>query len=160
MTKVARHLSVTHRQAGLTYVEVLIAMVLIAVVLVPGLQALQTGMTGTQIYQSSSTEHYAAIAKMEELLAEQYGTLVAAAAAAGDQLTLSSYSDAPATPDRRLVYLGLYDADNADGDNDVFTVLDPDLDGDSDPFTNFTGLLWIHVEIEGSAVILESLSGS
>jgi len=158
VNKPARHSRVTQRQTGLTYVEVLIAMVLIAVALVPGLQALQTGMTGTQIYQSSTTEHYAALAKMEELLAEQHASLVAAAAAAGDQLTPSSYSDAPATPDRRLVYLGLYDADNADGDNNLFTVLDPNFDDDNDPFTGFTGLVWIHVEVEGSAASLESLS--
>jgi hypothetical protein len=146
------------RQSGLTYVEVLIATVIIVVALVPALEALHTGMLGTQIYTSSSTGHYAATAKMEELLAEQYSALVLAAAAAGDQLTPSSYSDAPATPNRRLVFLGLYDADNADGDNDLFTVLDPNLDGDNNPFTGFTGLVWIRVEVEGSAVALESLS--
>jgi len=156
--KLVCHSLILQRQAGLTYVEVLIAMVLIAVALVPGLQALQTGMTGTQVYQSSTTEHYAATAKMEEMLAEQHGALVAAAAAAGDELTPSSYSDAFGTSDRRLVYLGLYDADNDDGDSNLFTVLDPNLDGDNDPFTGFTGLVWIHVEVEGSAASLESLS--
>lgn len=146
------------RQSGLTYVEVLIATVIIVVALVPALDALHTEMLGTQIYRSSSTEHYAAAARMEELLAEQYGALVSAAAAAGDQLTPSSYSDAPATPNRRLVFLGLYDADNADGDNDSFTVPDPNLDGDNDPFTGFNGLVWVRVAIDGSAATLESLS--
>ena len=133
-------------------------MVIIVVALVPALEALHTGMLGTQIYQSSSTAHYGATARMVELLAEQYGALVSAAAAAGDQLTPSSYSDAPATPERRLVFLGLYDADNADGDNDWFTVADPNLDGDNDPFTGFTGLVWVRVEVERSAAAHESLS--
>ena len=146
------------RQGGLTYVEMLIAMVIIVVALVPALEALHTGMLGTQIYQSSTTEYYAATARMEELLAEQHGALVVAAAKAGDQLTPSTYSDAPATPNRRLVFLGLYDADNADGDDDLFTVPDPNLDGDNDPFTGFTGLVWVRVAVEGSATDLESLA--
>jgi len=149
---------IERHQNGLTYIEVLIAIAIIAVALVPALEALHTGMLGTEIYQSSSTEHYAATAVMEELLAEQHGALVSAAAVAGDESTPSSYSDAPATPNRRLVYLGLYDADNADGDNNLFTVLDPNLDGDNNPYTGFTGLVWLRVQVEGSASALESLS--
>jgi len=146
------------RQNGLTYVEVLVAMAILAVALVPALEALHTGMLGTAIYESTSREHYAATAKMEELLAEQHGALLAAAASAGDELTPSSFSDAPATPNRRLVFLGLYDADNADGDNNLFTVPDLNLDGDNDPFTGYAGLIWVHVAVEGSVTTLESLS--
>lgn len=158
MNKTARHSRISKRQMGLTYIEVLIAMALIAVALVPALEALHTGMLGTEIYQETSTKHYTATAMMEELLAEQHGALVSAAAAAGDEATPTSYSDAPATPNRRLVYLGLYDADNADGDSNLFTVLDPNLDGDNDPYTGFTGLVWLRVEVEGTVVVLESLS--
>lgn len=146
------------RQVGLTYVEVMIAVVIIAAALVPALEALHTGMLGTEIYQSSSAEHYSATGKMEELLAEPYAALLAAAASAGDETTVSGYSDAPATPDRRLVYLSRFDADNADGDNNPFTVPDPNLDGDNDPFTGYSGLIWLRVKIEGSAAALESLS--
>lgn len=135
-------------------------MALIAVALVPALEALHTGMLGTQIYQSSSSQYYGVTARMEEILAEQHGALVAAAAIAGDPSTPSTYSDPPATPDRRLVYLGLYDADNLDGDNNVFTVLDPNLDGDNDPYTNFTGLVWVRVEVQGSVNAFESLVAS
>ena len=148
------------RQSGLTYVEVLIAMAIIAVALVPALQALQTVMLGTAIYQSSTSQHYAVTARMEEVLAEQHGALVAAAAIAGSPSTPSSYSDPVATPGRRLVYLGLYDADNLDGDNNVYTVLDPNLDGDNDPYTNCDGLVWVRVEIEGSVSAFESLVAS
>ena len=145
------------QQSGLTYVEVLIAMVIIVVALVPALEALHTGMLGTAVYQSSTSQHFAITARMEEVLAEQHGALVAAAAIAGSPSTPSSYSDPAATRDRRLVYLGLYDADNLDGDNDIFTVLDPNLDGDNDPYTGFTGLVWVRVELEGSVTAFESL---
>lgn len=146
------------RQSGLTYVEVLIATAIIAMALVPALEALHTMMLGTEIFQSSSEEHYVAVSRMEELLAESHGSLVAAAALAGSPSTPSSYSDPVATPARRLVYLGLYDADNLDGDNNVFTVLDPNVDGDNDPYTGFTGLVWVRVEVEGSVNAFESLA--
>lgn len=142
----------------MTYIEVMIAVVIIAAALVPAMEALHTGMLGTEINRSSTAEHYSATGKMEELLAEPYGALLAAAAIAGDATTISGYSDPPATPDRRLVYLSRFDADNADGDGDPFTVPDANEDGDNDPFTGYSGLIWLRVEIEGSATPLESLS--
>lgn len=146
-----------NRQSGLTLVEVLVAVVLIMVMLVPAMEALRTGMLANDVLQSTSSEHYAVLSLMEEVLAEPYGALTTAAAAAGSESTPSSYSDAADPPDRRLVFVGLYDASNADGDNDVFTVLDSDLDGDGNPYTGYTDLLWVRVEIEGSITSLESL---
>lgn len=142
----------------MTYIEVMVAAALIAIALVPAMDALQTGMLGARIFESSSNEHYAVLARMEEVLAEPYSALTAAAATAGNPKTPGSYSDAPGTPGRRLVFLGLYDANNADGDNDMFTVLDPDLDGDSNPYTAYSGLLWVRVAVEGSVTSLESLT--
>lgn len=158
MTASRYHSHSISRQAGLTYVEVLVAATILALALVPALEALHTGMLGNEVYQISTAEHYAALSKMEELLAEPQATLILAAAVAGDQSTPTSYSDAPGTPVRRLVFLGLYDADNADADNNVFTVLDPNLDGDSNIFTGYTGLVWVRVEVGGSITYLESLS--
>lgn len=149
--------SYRRRQSGLTYVEVLIASVLIMIALVPAVEALHTGMLGSKVLDTTSSEHYAALARMEEVLAEPYGTLIGAAAAAGSQSTPSSYSDAAGPPDRRLVFIALYDADDADGDGDVFTALDPNLDGDSNPYTGYEQLLWVRVEVEGSITALESL---
>jgi len=145
------------RQVGLTYIEVLIAMAIIAVALVPALEALRIGMLGTAVYQSSSSQHYAVTARMEEILAEQHGALVTAAGLAGTPNTPSVYSDPVTSTDRRIVYLALYDAENLDGDGDVFTVPDPNLDGDHDPFTGYTGLVCVRVQIEGSATAFESL---
>ena len=136
----------------------MVATVILAVALVPALKALHTGMLGAEIYDSSSNQHYATLAMMEEVLAEPHATLTAAAAIAGNWKTPSIYSDAAGSPDRRLVYLGLYDANDADGDNNVFTVLDPNLDGDGNPFTGYRDLLWVRVAIEGSIVSVESLT--
>jgi len=146
------------RQSGLTYVEVLVAAVLLAIVLVPALQALHTGMLGAEVHSSTVDQHYAVLSRMEEVLAEPYSMLTAAAGAAGDEQTPTTYSDAAGPVDRRLVYLALYDADDADGDGNVFTVPDPNLDGDFDPYTGYAGLLWVRVEVEGSVTWLETLS--
>ena len=149
----------THRQEGLTYIEVLIAAALIAIAVLPAMDALYTGMLGSDVYESTSAEHYAALAKMEEVLAEPQSLLLTAAAAVGDENTpSSSYSDAAGTPDRRLVFVALYDADDSDGDGNVLTVPDPKTDGDNDPYTSYVGLLWVRVEVEGSVTFLESLS--
>lgn len=146
-------------QRGLTYIEIMIATVLIAIALVPAIDALYTGSLASDVYEAGSTEHYATLAKMEELLAEPQALLTSAAAAAGNETTPSTYySDAAGTPNRRLVYVALYDADDGDGDGNVFTVPDPNLDGDNDPYTGYTGLLWVRVEVEGSVTSFESLA--
>lgn len=136
----------------------MIAAALIAIAILPAMDALYTGMVGSDVYESKSAEHYATLAKMEEVLAEPQSLLITAAAAAGGKSTPSSYSDAAGPPDRRLVFIALYDADDADGDGNVFTVPDPNTDGDNDPYTGYAGLLWVRVEVEGSTTSLDSLS--
>lgn len=148
-----------NRQSGLTLVEVLVAALLIMIALVPAVEALHTGLLGREVFESSASEHYTVLSRMEELLAEPYGALTSAAAAAGSQSTVSSYSDASGQPDRRLVFIALYDANNADGDGNLFSVLDDNLDGDNDPYTGYDELLWVRVEVEGSNTALESLVG-
>lgn len=135
----------------------MIAVVLIMIALIPAMEALSTGMLGNEVLQSTSSDHYAVLSRMEEVLAEPYASLTSAAAAAGSESTPSSYSDAAGPPGRRLVYVALYDATDADGDGNVFTVLDADLDGDGNPYTGYDELLWVRVEVEGSIASLESL---
>ena len=134
------------RQAGYSYVEILIATILIAVSMVPIMDALRNASVGAGIYESYSAQHYSLLAKMEEVLAEPYDSLDAEAAAVGNSTTPTAYSDLASTPERRLVYLAAYDIDNADGDNEPF------LTG-TDP-----GVLWVRVEIEGTALSTESLT--
>ena len=153
--------SVQHHQAGFSYVEVMVATVLLVVALVPMLDALQTGIQGASIHESITTDHYQLVAVTEEVLAEPFTTLLTAAAVAGNKNTPSSYSDATGTPVRRLVYLSFYDAGNSDGDNDPFTILDANTDADNNPYTGTDvdiSLLWIRTEIEASQQSIETLT--
>lgn len=129
--------------SGFSYTEVLVASLLLAVSLVPALEALQTATLGSGIHASRVVAHRLLTAKMEEVLAERFASLEAAEVAAGGAPT--AYSDPVASPDRRLVYLSRYDGDNADADGDFFTGTDD-------------GLLWVRVEIEGTSLALESLT--
>ncbi len=146
-------------QTGLTYIEVMVAAALIAIALVPAVEALHTGILGSDVQRTVVDDHYAALAKMEEVLAERYSALVDVAAITADPTTPNSYSDAAGTLNRRLIYVAPYDADNSDGDNNVYTVPDPNLDGDSNLYTGYNELLWVRVEVEGSITALESLVG-
>ena len=140
-----RQAQIRHVPGGFSYIEVLAATVLLAIALVPALEALQVGMHGADVHREATEEHYHVAGKMEEVLAEPFDQLVAAAAAAGAPTVPTSYSEAPATFRRRLVYLSKYDGDDADADNDPFTGVDDDL-------------VWVRVEIENTAQALETLS--
>lgn len=136
------------QQIGLSYIEVLVASVLIAVSLVPALEALQPGIQGSQIHEDNNEDHYQLVAKMEEVLAEPYIDIQAAALLAASPSTASSYSDTVTLHDgrqiSRSVFLSHYDADNADADNDPFTGTEVDL-------------IWIKVVIDNSHHALQSL---
>lgn len=138
---------------GFSYVEVLVATTLIAIALVPAINALQTGIQSTGIHQSLTIQHYQRLQKMEEIQAEPYANLLVAAKTATNKTTATSYSDASGASNRRLVYLALYDADA-----DPFTIIDPNTDLDNDLYTGSTAnLLWIRVETEGTAQGIETL---
>jgi len=131
--------------AGFSYVEVLIAMVLVAVCLVPAMDALQTGIRGSAALGDFSSDRFGILEKMEEVLAEPFGDLESAAVAAGGATVATSYSDDAGTPGRRIVYIAPYDGDDADDDGDPFT-------GGDD------GLLWVRVAAEASGVAVQSLT--
>jgi Tfp pilus assembly protein PilV len=122
-------------QIGLSYVEALLAVFILGVALVPALELLQIAFVGSDVQESSLRLQLQTVTRMEVMLAEPFGSLDAAAQAAGNATTPSSYSDIAGTVDRTLVFLSRYDGDNADGDNDPYTGTDE-------------GLLWIQVAIE------------
>lgn len=130
---------------GFSYIEVLIATVLIAISLVPALEALKTGVQSSQAEHSYLSDHFHVLSKMEEVLKDPITTLDSAALAAGSLSDPTSYSDLAGTPSRRLVYLSRYDGDNGDGDNNSFTGTDE-------------GLVWIKVVMESEAHSFESLA--
>ncbi|MEH6503307.1 MAG: type II secretion system protein [Cycloclasticus sp.] len=142
------------RHHGFSYIEVMVAVFILAVAIVPAMEALQSGIQGADIHESLTHQHYAVNKRMEELMAEPYGPLLSAAEAATNATTPTSFSDPAAPADRVVVLLSLYDA----GDDDPFTIIDSNSDGDGDIYTGDTSnLLWIRVEIENTAVAVESL---
>ena len=130
-------------QAGLSYIEVLVATTLIAIALVPMMESLQPGLQGSQVHREKSEIHFALRGRMEALLVESFADLDAAATAAGAHDTPTTYSDLGANQPYR-VYLSRYDVDNLDNDGNVFT------GGEAD-------MLWLKVESEDGGFVLETL---
>jgi hypothetical protein len=132
------------RQNGFTYVEVVLSVVLLVALLIPALQALQTGVSGgatPTLAASAPTLR----AKMEEVLAVPFGDLYAQTYLPGGNTTAINvtYSDAAAAVNRRVVVLYRYDA--------TVRALS----------ANDTGLLYVSVyyQSEGSASGLNTLLG-
>lgn len=130
----------SRRQRGLTYIEVLVATVLLVVALVPAVGALRSGIFGAGVHEAATADHFELRAKMEQVLAEPYALLDSAAQAAASATTPTSYSDPAGAPKRRLVYLSRYDA-GLPG----FTATD-------------TGLLWVRVVYESRPGELTTLT--
>ncbi len=132
-------------QGGFSYVEVLVAAALLALLLLPAADALRNGLEAGRLASSRAVLHHHVLGRLEEVLAEPFDRLDAEALAAGGPGTLTAYSDALGATDRRLVYLARYDGDDADADGDPFTGVDADL-------------LWVRVELEGGSVGLQTLT--
>ncbi len=131
------------RSCGFSYVEVIIATLLVAVSLVPALEALQSGIAAAREHQNYTALRYRTQSLFEQVLSRPFEELEAEAKAVNDPGTATAYSDSTGD-DRRLVYLSNYDGDNADGDDDGFTGVDDDL-------------LWVKIEIQGVALTFETL---
>jgi len=134
------------RQAGFSYVELLIATVLIVIMLVPALDAMQSGIQGSGVHTELAQNQYRMISKMEQTLALPFSELLTQADLVADPKVLipAPFSDPAGTESRRLVFLARYDGDDGDGDKDPFTGTD-------------VGLLWVRVTIEDSPRSLETV---
>ena len=124
--------------------EVLVAIALLAVMIVPIVNALMTSSQGAEVHRELASDHYRLTSRLEELLAEPFADLEAAAIAAGSPQTATSYSESSGTPGRLVVYLSACDGDNADVDDDLFTGTDD-------------GILWIRVEVENTIHDLQTI---
>jgi len=131
-------------QRGLTYVEILIATLLLVIGLVPALDALRNAVLGTGSNDGYVVAQHRLYGQLEELLVEPFSDLDEAAQAAGSPTTPTTYSEPGGTPGRMLVFIARYDGDNADGDTNPMT------GGDE-------GLLWVQAAIENSPYALETL---
>lgn len=133
------------RQRGFSYVEVLLAMILLVVLLVPAMEALQAGVANNQGGAVLARE-LKLREKMESVLAKPFATLYAESYAPGGNTSTSisaSLSDPVGAADRRNVVLYRYDAAS-----DALSGAD-------------TGVLYVKVyyEIDGSANALSTLVG-
>lgn len=132
------------RQRGVFYVEVLLSVLLLAILLVPALQSLNTGIMGAT--GNMAAKQLNLRNKMEEVLSKPFGQLYAETYLPGGNTSTSfsaSFSDAAGSADRRVVVLYRYDiSTKAVSSND-------------------TGLTYISVyyENEGSAGALNTLAG-
>lgn len=135
----------TRRIQGLTYIEVLVAVLLVAVAMVPAIDALQGGVMSARVHGELVEEHFHLGSRIEELLAQPFSDLDTEALAVGDPTVATAFSDTLGATRRRLVFLARYDGDDVDGDGDPFT-------GGDD------GLLWVRVEIESTNQSLETLT--
>ncbi len=133
------------RQRGISYIELVIATAVLTISLIPAMEALNAAQMGSRINAELQEQHYALMDVFERTLSEPFTVLDAEALALADRDTPSTvYSDSAVTPNRRLVYIQRYDADNDDNDDDPFTGGDKDI-------------LWVRVEIAGTALAKETL---
>lgn len=132
-------------QRGLSYLEVLIATLVLTVSLGPLLSAMQVNNQTTRIDADLNEQRNHASSVLEKTLALPLATLLDEAVILGANDVLSDrYSDPASSAPRALVYLAAYDGDNADGDNNPFTGTDQNL-------------LWVSVSIEGTSFELTAL---
>jgi len=134
------------RQRGIAYVEVVLSVVLMLVLLVPALQALQTGIAGGQS-PAAAVRQANLRAKMEEVLAKPFYDLYAQTYLAGGNTTAANaaYSDSSGS-DPRVVVLYRYDpTTNALSANDtglVFVSVYYAADGPAQALDTLVGKWW------------------
>jgi Tfp pilus assembly protein PilV len=133
-----------HGQRGFGYVEALVAVVLLAVVLVPALEALGNAARNAPTAAQDDTLWMSAANKLRDVTGSRFDDLDAAATAAGGAGNVSSLSDPTGSSPRVLIYLSRYDGDNADGDDNGFTGTDTDL-------------IWVRAAIADTPVSLDTL---
>ncbi len=147
--------------SGFSYTEVLIATILVSISIAPALESLQHNLFVFSEAKDVNNLTYSLTASMEETLAKDFETLLSSAGTVNSRTVPSTLSDSDDSEDRRLVYLGFHDLENADGDHNPLTIQDSNNDSDNNPYTGSGAnidTIWIKVEIENTAYHLTSLS--
>jgi type II secretory pathway pseudopilin PulG len=125
---------------GFAYLEVIVAIVLIAVALIPALDALKSGVQASSALAEGNSVALHLQEKMQIVLAEPLEALQRAVPTSSPATTPSAYSDVSGSAGRRLVYLAHFD-----GATNAVTA-------------STSGLVWVKVAIEGSGHELQTLS--
>ena len=136
------------RERGFTYIEVLLSVVLMVVLLVPAMEALQSGLANNQ-GPAVLNRQLKLREKMEMTLAKPFATLYAETYATGGNTTTSvssSLSDPAGADARRNVILYRYDPANAtlsNADTGVLAIqVYYEADGAGGAITTLTGRWW------------------
>lgn len=148
-------------QAGFTYIEMLVATVIVTASLAPAIDALRRAQLAAAIHEAETTLHYRLMGHLETVLAEPFGALLAAANSAGGITIPTSYSEPGGQDDRIVVFLSFYDVADTDGDSDFFTIEDDDNDDDDNPYTGpdaAIDVVWVEARIPGTVHVMQSLS--
>ncbi len=109
---------------GYSYVEVMVAALLLSLSIVPATEALRVVMGSSSENRQQLILQYAALARLESTLAQPFAALEQEASATGGT-TPSSYSDPISVPNRIVVFVAPHDIDNVPPDNDPLTDPDP-----------------------------------
>ncbi|MFK7914920.1 MAG: hypothetical protein AB8B93_13465 [Pseudomonadales bacterium] len=133
-------------ERGYAYVEILLAVSLLAISLAPMLESLANGLRQQRLQADYEAAALRAQSRLQTLQAISFATLSSEALSVGDPAIASGYSDPTSLDPRVLVFLSLYDHDNADADSDPFT------GGDAD-------LLWMRVATERGDIDYQILRG-
>ena len=88
--------------AGFSYAEIIIAIFLISIALIPAIESIQSAQIGSGVNATLATQHYHLAAKVEEVLAQPFSALLSAATTAGSETVATSYSDVSGSINRRL----------------------------------------------------------
>jgi hypothetical protein len=91
------------RSRGVSYVEVLVSVFLLAIALAPALQAVTSGVLGARIHADLSQGMLPVIGEIEELLARPYPVLYRAAISGGSAGGSATVAIAPYDPTVALV---------------------------------------------------------
>jgi len=81
------------RQAGVSYIEVLIATALIAISLVPMTNAVRDAIGASAAHEDTAIQQLHMLAKLEYVLAQAFSTLETAATEAGSASVPARHSD-------------------------------------------------------------------
>lgn len=121
---------------GFGYIEILVATAILAISLMPAIEALYASSRLSQENNRLVDGQFHLRSKLDTVLAENFSALDTEALALNSHTAVSTvYSDSLGDAGRRLVRLSHYDMDNIDNDNDPFTGKDDSM-------------LWISVELE------------
>lgn len=115
------------RRAGLGQIEAMIAVALVAIAIVPALDALGVALESASLHGENVVEHYALLGLFEEVLSADFDALELIEIAQVDDSLPSVLSDPPGTPGRRLIFISPWDLDDSDGDGDPLTGTDSDV---------------------------------